>query len=204
MHVPSKSKKKENKGANSFPGISFFLLIFLLFSVLFHSTSSALAADSKDDIQIILINGDEIYVRSGNYHTFLQDYELHVKGADTGGKRIWLELRRNGDSLQDAIATEGSQFVYTQNSTEILNLTVSTIYEGSDGVLVKFSPVYQYLNPKLPMPEISEDSPDNSSENVSYEPQFENQAEGFDIHLFLLGLGAVVLFTSLFAGKIKN
>ncbi len=205
MHVQDKSGKKENTKANFFSAFSFFLLVALFSSVLFYSMSFALAADSEEELQIILINGDDIYIRSGQCHTFLQDYQLYVKGADIDGKRIWLELRREGISLQDGIATEGSQFVYTQNSTEVFNLTVSTIYEGADGVLVKFSPVYQYLNPKLPMPQTQNGSSNNYSENTSSEfPELENQAEGFSMPIFLLSLGAVLLVTSLFAGKMKR
>jgi len=205
MHVPSKPGKKENKETNLLSVFSFFLLVSLFFSVLFYSMSSALAADDGEKISIVLIDGDEVYVRSGAYHIFLQDYQLYVKGADTDGKRVWLELRREETSLKDEVVTEGSQFVYSHNSTEILNLTVSTIYAGADGVLVKFSPVYQYLDPKLPMPQTPDGSLSNSSDNISSESQkSENIAEGFDISLFLLGLGTMLLVTGFFAGKGKR
>lgn len=205
MRVPSKPGKEENKETNLLSVFSFFLLASLLFSVLFYSMSPTLAADGEEDLSIVLIDGDEIYVRSGGYHTFLQDYQLYVKSADPDGKRIWLELRREGISLQDAIATEGSQFVYSKNSTEVLNLTVSTIYSGADGVLVRFSPVYQYLDPKLPMPQTPDGSLTNFSGNNSSESlEAENQAEGFDMPLFLLGLGAMLLVTGFFAGKGKR
>jgi hypothetical protein len=206
MRVQSKSGKKENKDAKSFSKFSFFLLVSLFLSVIFFSLPSSLAASNGEKLSIVLINGDEIYVRSGNYYTFLQDYQLYVKGADTGGKSIWIELRRDGASLKDAIATEGSQFVYEQNSTEILNLTVDTIYAGSDGVLVKFSPVYQYLDPRLPMPQNPNNGPFNnfSEDNSSESLEADGQAEGFDTPLFLLSLGAMLLVTGLFAGKGKR
>jgi hypothetical protein len=206
MRVQSKSGKKENKEANSFSKFSFFLLVFLFLSVIFSSVQPSLAASNGEKLSIVLINGDEIYVRSGNYYTFLQEYQLYVKGADTGGKRIWLELRREEAPLQDAIATEGSQFVYSQNSTEIFNLTVDTIYAGADGVLVKFSPVYQYLDPRLPMPQKPNNGPLNNSSggNSSESLEAEGQAEGFDTPLFLLSLGAMLLVTGLFAGKRKR
>ena len=137
------------------------------FQSFFYSMSPVLAADNEEKLSIVLIDGEEIYVRSGNSHTFLQDYQLYVKGTDTDGKRIWIELSREGVPLQDAIVTEGSQFVYSQNSTEILNLTVNTIYAGADGVLVRFSPVYQYLDPRLPMPQTPAESLTNSSDNTS-------------------------------------
>lgn len=218
MRVPDEKRRKEIEGINLISMFSFFLLISLCFSV-FYSISPALAAADKEkklsiipanksSLSIIAINGEEIYVRSGYSHDFLQDYQLYVKGADTEGKRIWIELSRNGVPLQDDIVTEGSQFVYSQNSTEILNLTVDTIYEGADGVLVKFSPVYQYIDPRLPVPQTPTESIDNSSNNnntsSSADPELETQAEGFDMPLFLLGMGAMLLVTGFFAGKVKR
>jgi hypothetical protein len=82
---------------------------------------------------------------------------------------------------------------------------VETIYGGADGVLVKFSPVYQYLDPKLPMPESETPSPENSTDNnSSVPPVLENQAEGFDMPVLLLSIGAVFLMTGVFAGIYKK
>lgn len=176
MHGPGKQRRKEVKEANLVSVFFFFLLISLCLSV-FYSISPALAAAGKeklsiipadkDSLSIIAINGEEIYIRSGYSHDFIQNYQLYIKGADTEGKRVWIELSRNGVPLQDDIVTEGSQFVYSNNSTEILNLTVDTIYEGADGVLVKFSPVYQYLDPRFPVPQTPTESFDNASNNNS-------------------------------------
>lgn len=202
MRVPDEYGKKENKKINFAPIFSFLLLISLCSLIVFYSVSPALAAESKGRLTIVLIDGEEIYIRSGSSHTFLQDYQLYIKGTDTEGKRIWVELSRKGVLLQDAIVTEGSQFVYSQNSTEILNLTVSTIYEGADGVLVRFSPVYQFLDTRLPMPQNQAEPHANASNNTSSDyPEMETQAEGFDMPLFLLGLGTVLLATGFFAGK---
>lgn len=215
MRVPDKQRRKEIKETDFVSVFSFFLLISLCFSV-FYSISPALAdddkeklsivADDKDSLSIIIINGEEIYIRSGYSHSFLQDYQLYIKGTDTEGKRIWIELSRNGVPLQDGIVTEGSQFVYSQNSTEIFNLTVDTIYEGADGVLVRFSPVYQYLDPRLPAPQTPTESFDNALNNTSssVDAEMETQAEGFDMPLFLLGLGTVLLVTGFFAGRGKK
>ncbi len=136
MRVPDKQGKKEVKETKLVSVFSLFLLIFLC-SSFFYSISPALADDNKgslsiigndkDKLSIILVNGEETYIRSGYPHSFLQEYQLNIKGTDTEGKRIWIELSRNGVPLQDGIVTEGSQFVYSQNSTEILNITVDTI-----------------------------------------------------------------------------
>lgn len=215
MRVPDKQRRTEIKETSLVSVFSFFLLISLCFSV-FYSISPALAADDKEGLSIIpndkerlsiiTINGEEIYIRSGYSHNFSQGYQLYIKGTDTEGKRVWIELSRNGVLLQDDIVTEGSQFVYSQNSTEILNLTVDTIYEGADGVLVKFSPVYQYLDPRLPVPQTPTEALSNVLNNTSSsaDPELETQAVGFDMPLFLLGLGTVFLVTGFFAGKRKK
>jgi hypothetical protein len=205
MRVPDKQGRREVKETNLVSVLSFFLLISLCSSAFFYSMSPALAADNKERLSVILVDGDEIYIRSGNSHTFLQDYQLYIKGMDTEGKRIWIELSRNGVPLKDAIVTQGSQFVYSQNSTEILNLTVNTIYEGADGVLVRFWPVYQYLNPRLPMPQTPAESLASTSDNTSSAyPELKTQAKGFNMPFFLLGLGTVLLATGFFAGKGKK
>ena len=202
MRALNKPKRKQDKDQSLLPVFSLFLIASLFFSALFYSMSPA-SADEEKKLSIILIDGGEVYVRSGSYHNFSQDYQLYVKGADTDGKRIWLELRREGTPLKDDIVTEGSQFVYSRNSTEILNLTVSTIYAGADGVLVKFSPVYQYQDPKLPKPQTSNGSvPNSSSDNANFQSQdLGTQAGGFNMPLFLLCLGTVLLITGFFAGK---
>lgn len=181
------------------------MMIFFLFSIIVLCTVLPAAAEDGERLSIILIDGDEIYVRSGNYYTLLQDYQIHVKGANSEGNRVWIELCRDDVFLEDAIVGEGDTFVYSNNSTEILNLTVETIYGGANGVLVKFSPVYQYLDPKLPMPQTQVTSPENSSDNnSSLPPVLENQAEGFDTPILLLSIGAVFLLTGVFAGIYKK
>ena len=205
MRAPNKPESKKDGETNLFPVFSVFLISLLVLAVLFYSISPVIADDNEKRLSIVLIDGDEVYVRSGSYYNFLQDYQLYVKGADGDGKRVWLELRREGLSLKDDIATEGSQFVYSHNSTEILNLTVRTIYVGADGVLVRFSPVYQYLDQKLPMPQKSNLSlpiPTNTEPVETH--GLETKAEGFTVPLFLLGLGSVTLFIGFFQERKKR
>lgn len=202
MRAPNKPRRKRSQEPSLFPAFSLFLIASLFFSALFYSMSPVSANEEKK-LSIILIDGGEVYVRSGSYYNFPQGYQLYVKGTDTDGKRIWLELCREGTTLKDDIVTEGSQFVYSRNSTEILNLTVSTIYAGADGVLVRFSPVYQQLDPKLPKPQTSNGSiPDSPSDNENIQSEDPRiQAGGFNMPLLLLSLGALLLVTGLFAGK---
>lgn len=205
MRVPNKYGRKSRKKMNFLPALFFSATVLFLFSIIVSCVVFPAAGADDERLSIILIDGDEVYVRSGNCHTFSQDYQVYVKGANSEGNRVWIELRRNDVSLKDTIVGEGDTFVYSNNSTEILNLTVGTIYGGANGVLVKFSPVYQYLDPKLPMPQTPVISHDNSSDiNSSVPPVFENQAKGFDMPIFLLSIGAVLLITGVFTGLYKK
>lgn len=202
MRAPSKPERRKDKEINFWLLFSFFLTASMIYSVLFHSMSPALAADNDERLSILLIDGGEVYVRSGSYHTFPQDYQLHVKGADADGKRIWLELRREGISLKDDIATNGSQFVYSRNSSEILNLTVSQIYTGADEVLVRFSPIYQYRDPTLPVPLKLNVSLPNTSDNAIPEMNSsKTQNGGFNVSLLLLSLGTALMLAGFIARK---
>jgi hypothetical protein len=205
MRVPNKYGKKNSKGIKFIPALFFSTMVIFIFLILISCAVFPAAGGNNNRLSIILIDDDEIYVRSGDYYTLLQDYQICVKGANSEGNRVWIELCRDDVFLEDAIVGEGDTFVYSNNSTEILNLTVEKIYGGADGVLVKFSPVYQYLNPKLPMPESPIISPANNSDNnSSIPPVFENQAEGFDMPVLLLSIGAVFLVTGVFAGIYKK
>ena len=204
MRAPSKPEVKKNLETNIPPVFSFFLIASLVLSVLFYPILPVSASESEEKPSIIIIDGDEIYVQSGSYHNFSQDYQLYVRGAgaDSDGKRVWLELRRQGVPVKDDIATEGSQFVYSHDSNEIFNLTVRTIYIGTNEVLVRFSPVYQYRDPELPVSQTSIDSLLNSSVNETSETRsLKTQAEGFNMPLFLLCLGTAILVLGFFAGK---
>ena len=107
-----------------------------------------------------------------------------------------------GIHLRMTLSLKALNLYILSDSIEIFNLTVSTVYAGADGILVKFSPVYQHLDPKLPIPQTLDGSLSNSSDNKPYESKgLETQVEGFDIPLFLLGLGFLLLITGFFAGK---
>lgn len=207
MRAPNKYGNgiSSRKGTKLLPALFFSITVFFFFSFIICAAFPVQVGANEGKLSIVLINGEEVYVRSGNYCSFLQGYQVYVKGADTEGSRVWIELRRDGVFLEDAIVREGSNFVYSNNSTEILNLKVDTIYSGADGVLVKFSPVYQYLNPRLPMPQQPELPPvSNPNNNSSIPSNFGNQAEGFDMPTLLLSIGAVLLVTGVFAEIYKK
>lgn len=173
------------------------ILVFMLVSLTCFSTS--VSALENDDA---LVNGSGMYLTTGESWSFYQGYELVFKGLSSsqGGNKVWIELLLNGESVYDTIIREGEYFVYIRDSKEIFNITADTIYSGSDGGLVTFKPVYQYLDPTLPDPDMTRDpwSVDNSNESVnnsnsSTGAEIEN-IDGFGAALFFLCISAVTMF----------
>jgi hypothetical protein len=203
---PGRYPGNEKRGMQFFPCLIFSLLVLIFFLIhACYTASPAAAAVNEKRLSIILIDGEDLYVRSGDSHTFYQGYQLYVKGADADASRVWLELSREGVSLEDTIATEGTNLVYSRNSTVLLNITVDTIYAGTDGALVRFSPVYQYLDTKYPKPQTPNPPlPESSENNSSLLNGPEYQAKGFDTPVFFLSLGSLLFFMGIFAGRTRE
>ena len=173
------------------------ILAFMLVSLTFFSISAS--ALENDDV---LVNGSGMYLTTGDSWSFYQGYEFVFKGLSSsqGGDKVWIELLLNGESMDDTIIREGECFVYTRNSKEIFNITADTIYSGSDGGLVTFKPVWQYIDPTLPDPDMTQGpgSVDNSNESVnnsnsSTGDETENTG-GFGAALLFLCISAAAIF----------
>ncbi len=180
------------------------ILVFILVTLTCFSISASASEDNE-----VLVNGSGMYLTTGDSWLFYQGYELVFKGLSSshGGNKVWIELLLNGESVDDTIMREGEHFVYIRNSKEIFNITTDTIYSGSDGGLVTFKPVYQYLDPTLPKPDMTQDpgsvGNSNGSVNNSDSPnddETENTA-GFGAALFFLCMSAATIFKR---GQKKN
>lgn len=186
-----------NKTETRIFGKIVIILVFILVSLTCFSISAS--ALENDDV---LVDGSGMYLTIGDSWSFYQGYELVFKGLSSsqGGDKVWIELLLNGESMDDTIMREGEYFVYASNSKEIFNITVDTIYSGSDGGLVTFKPVYQYLDPTLPEPDMTQDpwSIGNSNESVnnSESPNADvtENTDGFGAALFFLCISAAAIF----------
>ena len=186
-----------NKTETRIFGKIVIILVFILVSLTCFSTSAS--ALENDDV---LVDGSGMYLTIGDSWSFYQGYELVFKGLSSsqGGDKVWIELLLNGESMDDTIMREGEYFVYASNSKKIFNITVDTIYSGSDGGLVTFKPVYQYLDPTLPEPDMTQDpwSIGNSNESVnnSESPNGDvtENTDGFGAALFFLCMSAAAIF----------
>ncbi len=132
-------------------------LVLLLFLLSFIPTATC----AEDEL---LLNGTGIFLTTGESWSFDQGYHLRVKSVNPANDRVWVELSLNGEILHEGILGEGESLVYSHNR-EILNITMDTIYTSPSGELVTFKPVYQYLDPALPEPEVHKDTEDNQSQD---------------------------------------
>jgi len=142
----------------------------------------------------VLINGTGIFLTTGASWDFYQNYSLSVISVNQDKKQVWLKLLHDGELLKDEIMSEGDIFVYSK-STEILNITVDTIYINPGGELITFKPVYQYMDKDYPEPEIEETTNNSAQEedsNSTANPS-SAQAGGFTIFQALACIPAVIL-----------
>jgi len=136
------------------PAAKFLIALLLLCSSLLPVASGAQ--------NTVLMDGAGIFLTTGESWTFEQGYTLTVKSVNQGTNEAWLELSLNENILREGIFREKDTLVYSRE-TEILNITVDTIYSSPTGELVTFMPVYQYLDPQLPAPETQDNGQDGQS-----------------------------------------
>lgn len=135
----------------------------LLALLLLCSSLLPIASAAQDNI---LMDGESIFLTTGESWTFDQGYVLKVKSVNQGTNEAWLELSLEEGVLREGIFREKETLVYSRD-TEILNITLDTIYSSPSGELVTFTPVYQYLDPQLPAPEISDGQEGQGEDNGS-------------------------------------
>ena len=127
-------------------GRKIFTLIVSIF--LFASTASG-AGD-------IILNGTSLYVTTGGSYGLYQGYTVTLKSVSNDGS-AWLELTSNDTFVKSEIVYINGFFTYNKTNRTILSLRLDKIYSGSnDEKLVSFFPVYQYIDPDMPSPEIIE------------------------------------------------
>ena len=170
--------------------IPLLAVLLLLFSGV--AVVSSQPEDDNDDIPVILVNGTKIYLRSDESYSFYQGYSLQIKGINLENDRLWLELSLNGKSVKNDVVHEGSHFVYSRDSTVILNVTVDKVYSNPNGELVTFNPVYQYLDPQLETPKLNNTNNSTNSNNNSTS-QNNTEDNSIDLNTPFVVAGMVVI-----------
>jgi hypothetical protein len=126
--------------------VTLVVFIFLL-------TSSASGASD------ILLNGTSLYISTGGSYGLYQGYIITLKSVSNDGS-VWLELKSNDLSVKSEIVHIKGFFTYNKTNRTILSLRLDNIYSGSnDKDLVSFFPVYQYVDPDKPAPQIIDITP---------------------------------------------
>jgi hypothetical protein len=151
---------------------------------------SSFIPDASGTQEEVLMNGTGIYLTTGESWTFDQGYALTVKSVNQGTNEAWLELSLNRSVLMEGIFREKDTLVYSRG-TEILNITLDTIYSSPSGELVTFTPVYQYLDPQLPAPETHEGGQNGQQDEESQMQQGDEGAlsiPGFEVSWALTGI----------------
>jgi hypothetical protein len=125
----------------------------------------------------ILLNGTSIYLASGDSYGLYQGYVLSVKSVSGDGS-VWLQLTENDKIIKSEIVAR-DYFIYNKSNRIILAVKVNTIYYGSsDQTLVSLFPVYQYVDPDLPVPDITDAIPQNVKNPVDKNPASRIQTPG--------------------------
>lgn len=117
----------------------------------------------------ILLNGTGIYLASGDSYGLYQGYVLSVKSVSSDGS-VWLQLTENDKIVKSEIVA-GDYFIYNKSKRTILSIKVDNIYYGSsEQTLVSLFPVYQYVDPGLPVPDLTEMIPNDVKNPVDKRP----------------------------------
>jgi hypothetical protein len=103
----------------------------------------------------ILLNGTGIYLASGDSYGLYQGYVLSLKSVS--GDSVWLQLAENNTIVKSDIVANKGYFVYNKTNRTILSVKVDNIYSGSsEQSLVSLFPVYQFIDPEKPLPDMTE------------------------------------------------
>lgn len=102
----------------------------------------------------ILLNGTGIYLASGDSYGLYQGYVLSLKSVS--GDSVWLQLAENDTIVKSEIVANKGYFIYNKTNRTILSVKVDNIYSGSsEQSLVSLFPVYQFIDPEKPLPDIT-------------------------------------------------
>lgn len=137
-------------------------ILFLFFLFFFFAFTGSGTGD-------ILLNGTSIYLATGGSYGLYQGYVLTVKSVSGDGS-VWLQLTENDKIVKSEIVA-GDYFIYNKSNRTILSIKVDNIYYGaSEQTLVSLFPVYQYVDPDLPLPDITKMIPNEVKNPVDKNP----------------------------------
>ncbi len=134
----------------------------VLYSLFFLLILASLSHGATD----ILLNGSAIPLVTGDSYAFYQGYVLTLKSVH--GDSAWLQLTENNRIVKSEIVEINGYFVYNRTNRTILSARIDNIYSGSsEQSLVSLYPVYQFTDPDMPLPNVTENMPlDNQGQSM--------------------------------------
>lgn len=116
----------------------------------------------------IILNGTSFNLTTGDSYGLYQGYIVTLKSVGSEGS-VWLELVSNNTIVKSEIIHLKNSFTYNKTNKTILSIRVDNIYSGSrDTNLVTFFPVFQYIDPDMPAPKITEVIPIETKDQNNY------------------------------------
>ncbi len=113
----------------------------------------------------ILLNGSAIPLVTGDSYALYQGYILTLKSVH--GDAVWLQLTDNDRIVKSEVVDIKGYFIYNKTNRTILSVKIDNIYSGSpEQNLVSLYPVYQFTDPDKPLPNTTENVPDNQNQSM--------------------------------------
>ncbi|MDP2766819.1 MAG: S-layer protein domain-containing protein [Candidatus Methanoperedens sp.] len=134
-------------------------VLYLFLSLLFLVSPSHGVSD-------ILLNGSTIPLVTGDSYGLYQGYILTLKSVSEDS--VWLQLIENDKIVKSEVVAIKGYFIYNKANRTILSVKVDNIYSGSpEQNLVSLFPVYQFIDPEKPLPDITEVIPKDTRNPVN-------------------------------------
>ncbi len=134
-------------------------VLYLFLSLLFLVSPSHGVSD-------ILLNGSTIPLVTGDSYGLYQGYILTLKSVSEDA--VWLQLIENDNIVKSEVVAIKGYFIYNKANRTILSVKVDNIYSGSpEQNLVSLFPVYQFIDPEKPLPDITEVIPKDTRNPVN-------------------------------------
>jgi len=158
--------------------------IYLLFCVFSIIAAGSAASD-------ILLNETNVHLVTGESYGLYQGYVLSLRSVSSDGS-VWLQLRIDDRIVKSDIVLDKGYFIYNKSNRTILYVKVDTVYSGSpEKDLITLNPVYQYIDPELPAPQMTSIKPDetNNPGNFTF-PRIQAPLERV---IWIVGIGLVII-----------
>lgn len=110
---------------------------------------------------VTLLNGTGIYLAAGDSYGLYQGYVLSLKSTSSDGS-VWLQLEENDIIVKSEIVANNGYFIYNKTNRTILSVRVGNVYSGSQEQTLVSLFLYQFVDPDLPSPVVTETIPEGT------------------------------------------